>query len=175
MGGVDLHRRTEERKAADAHLADVQHDAVEVEEHPLAQLDVRAVVAEEGRLHPHRVPSRTEQFAQDSSPFLVLRFARGVQRLTEISRMRPSRNQLGIERVVQLSGQHLLMLCLHRALLGSGCPCRAQVRRPQETPLISSKPEQESRQREHPSGLTQTEDSQLARSDYEGRLGDYAC
>ena len=35
--------------------AHVEHDAVEVEEHPFAELDVRAVVAEERRLHPDRV------------------------------------------------------------------------------------------------------------------------
>src|SRR5690606_27654202 len=52
-GRVDLHGRTEHRVLADAHRAYVEHDAVEVEEDPLAQLDVRAVVAVERRLHPH--------------------------------------------------------------------------------------------------------------------------
>src|SRR3712207_8745990 len=52
---VDLHRWTEEGVVPDPHAADVEHDAVEVEEHPLAELDVRAVVAEERRLHPHRM------------------------------------------------------------------------------------------------------------------------
>src|SRR6185503_20478684 len=41
----DLHARTEQRVVADAHFAYVEHDAVEVEEHPRAELDVRAVVA----------------------------------------------------------------------------------------------------------------------------------
>jgi CHAT domain len=48
----DLHCRPEKTEAAYVHWTDVQHDAVEVEEHPLAQLDVRAIVAEKGRLHP---------------------------------------------------------------------------------------------------------------------------
>jgi hypothetical protein len=39
----------------------VEDDAVEVEEHPFAQLDVRAVVAEERRLHPHRLAAPAEQ------------------------------------------------------------------------------------------------------------------
>ena len=51
-GGVDLDGRTEQREVADAHRAHVEDDAVEVEEDALAEQDVRAVVAEEGRLHP---------------------------------------------------------------------------------------------------------------------------
>jgi hypothetical protein len=46
--GEDARRRAKERKVADAHRADVQHHAVEVEEDPLAQVDVRAVVAKNG-------------------------------------------------------------------------------------------------------------------------------
>src|SRR5690242_3218006 len=46
QGRVDLRGGTEQRVVADPDAADVQHDAVEVEEDPLAQLDVRAIVAE---------------------------------------------------------------------------------------------------------------------------------
>src|SRR5688572_31838282 len=51
----NLHAWAKERVITDAHEADVEDDAVEVEEHALAEIDVRAVVAEERRLHPDRV------------------------------------------------------------------------------------------------------------------------
>ena len=57
------------------------HHAVEVEEHALAELDVRAVVAVERWLHPDGVAAPTEQRLQNP-PALGLRgFRRGVQRL----------------------------------------------------------------------------------------------
>ena len=63
---IDLHRRTEQREAADAYAADIEHHAVEIEEHTLAELDVGAIVAEEWRLHPHAVAAPAEELAQDS-------------------------------------------------------------------------------------------------------------
>src|SRR5712671_4370267 len=79
---VDLHRRAKEGEAADLHWTDVEHDAVEVEENPLSELDVRAIVAEEGRLHPNGVATGAKQLVQDLPPFLVFHFLRCVQRLT---------------------------------------------------------------------------------------------
>ena len=110
---VDLHCRAEEREAADTHRAHVQDDAVEVEEDALPELDVRAVVAEERRLHPHGVAAAAEQLAQDSPPLLLLCLARGVQRLTEVACTFAGRGQLRIQRVVQLSREHLLALTRH--------------------------------------------------------------
>src|SRR4051812_36520947 len=107
---IDLHRRPEQRKAADTHAAHVEDDAVEVEEDALAKLDVCAVVAEEGRLHPHRLAAAAEQLAQEAPPFVLLPFARGVQVLAEIARALASRDQLEIERIVEVAGQHLVAL-----------------------------------------------------------------
>ena len=70
VGGVDLHRRAEEREVADRDRADVEHDAVEVEEDALAELDVRAVVAEERRLHPDAVAAAAEELLQDAPPLI---------------------------------------------------------------------------------------------------------
>src|SRR5438034_295559 len=50
-GGVDLHDRTEQREVANLHHAHVEDHAVEVEEDPLPQQDVRSVIAKERRLH----------------------------------------------------------------------------------------------------------------------------
>jgi hypothetical protein len=77
----DLNGRSEEREVADTHLAHVEHDAVEVEEHSLAELDVGAVVAVEGRLHPDRLSALAEQLRAKGSAELLIGFPRGVQRL----------------------------------------------------------------------------------------------
>src|SRR5262245_22607298 len=64
-GGVDLHRRAEQREVTDLDQAHVEDHTVEVEEDPLAQQDVRAVVAEEWWLHPDRLPALAEKLLQD--------------------------------------------------------------------------------------------------------------
>jgi hypothetical protein len=74
----------------DAHPAHIEHHAVEVEKHALAELDVRAVVAVERRLHPDGVAALTEQRLQNP-PALGLRgFRRGVQRLSSGSYSSPA-------------------------------------------------------------------------------------
>ena len=110
---VDLHRRSKQGEVADPHRTDVQDNAVEIEEHPLAELDIRTVVAIERRLHPHAVAALTEQVAQHAATFRLLRLARGVELLTEITRPGTRRQQLGIERVVHFARQHLLALSGH--------------------------------------------------------------
>src|SRR5215475_6895102 len=97
---VNLYRRTKEGEAADEDRTNVEYDTIEVEEHPLAQLDVRTVIAEERRLHPYGVSARTEQFAKDLPPFLLLRISRGIEGLAEIARKRPSCCQLGVRWVI---------------------------------------------------------------------------
>src|ERR671914_1481332 len=96
----DLHRWTEERVVTDTYRAHVEHDAVEVEEDPLPELDVRAVVAVERRLHPDGVAPGAEQLAQDAPSLLLLTFARGVERLAQVARALTGGDEIGIERVV---------------------------------------------------------------------------
>ena len=84
-------------RSPDADQADVEHDAVEVEEDPLAELDVGAVVAEEGRLHPDAVAAPAEESPEDVAPRVGLRLAGGVQRLAEVAGALAPRGQLGIE------------------------------------------------------------------------------
>ena len=105
---VDLHRRAKQCVVTDSHMADIQNHAIEIEEHTLAQLDVDAVVAEERRLHPHGVSTCAKQLTEDATPFLLLRLSGRIQRLAEITGALSPRDELGIERVVHLAGQHLL-------------------------------------------------------------------
>jgi len=65
-GRVDLDRRAEQGEIPDLHQAYVEDDAVEVEEDPFAQQDVRAVVTEEGRLNPNGLPALAEKLFQES-------------------------------------------------------------------------------------------------------------
>src|SRR5690606_4724476 len=111
--GVDLHGRAEKREAADADMAHVQHDAIEIEEHALAELDVRAVVAIERRLHPHGLAACTEELAQQVAPLLLGGFRRGVQRPAKLPRAVAACYELGVPRIVGLAGQHLLALGPH--------------------------------------------------------------
>src|SRR5207244_1820876 len=70
-GRVDLHRRSELSTVADLHQAYVEDDAVEVEENSFPQQDVRAVVAEEWRLHPDRFPALADKLLQDGSAVIL--------------------------------------------------------------------------------------------------------
>src|SRR5690606_5996543 len=90
-----------------------------------AELDVGAVVAIEGRLHPHRVAAPGEQLAEETPPLRLLGFARRVQRLAEVAGPLAVGGQLGIEWVVELAGEHFgllagLPLSAHRGTLLPG-------------------------------------------------------
>src|SRR5690606_37318974 len=86
---------------------------VEVEEDALAELDVRSVIAEEGRLHPDRLTAAPEQLAQDRASHLGLAFPRGVQGLAEVAGALATGDELGVERVVQFTGEHFLTFAGH--------------------------------------------------------------
>lgn len=103
---VDLHGRAEERAVADRNLADVEHDAVEIEEHTLAEMDVRTVVAEEWRLHPDAVATAAEELFKDATSLVLLRFARRIEVLAEVSSTIAHGDELGVERVVEFAGEH---------------------------------------------------------------------
>jgi hypothetical protein len=113
QGRVDLHRWSEEREVANPHETHVEHDAVEIEEHPLAEFDVNPVVAKKRRLHPHRVAALAEQVAQNATTLCFVHLARGIELLAEITCPLPSGNELGVERVVHLAREHLLAFSGH--------------------------------------------------------------
>ena len=112
-GSVDLHRRSEPRERADAHLAHVEHDAVEVEVDAFSQVHVRAVVAEERRLHPHAVASAAEKLLEEVAAQRLVRLLAGVEGPAKVARFFAAPDQLWIHRVVQFSGQHFLELGFH--------------------------------------------------------------
>ncbi len=112
-GGVNLHRRAEQREVAYRHLAHIQHHAVEIEEHALAEIDIRAVIAEKRRLHPHALPALAEEFHQDTSSLLLVGFAGGVEILTEISRPVAGVHELWIEWVIEFACQHFFAFASH--------------------------------------------------------------
>src|SRR5689334_17503504 len=119
---IDLHGRPEEREVADGHLADIEYDTVEVEEHALAEMNVLTIVTIEGRLHPHRLASASKQVAKDRSSLAGFSFAGRVQGLAQIARPRAPRDQLGIERIIELARQHLLVLRTHSTRTATRSP-----------------------------------------------------
>ena len=58
----NLNGRPNLRLAADSHLDDIQHDAIEVHEGTIADTDVVSVVAEEGRPNVHARSDMAECF-----------------------------------------------------------------------------------------------------------------
>jgi hypothetical protein len=67
-------------------LADVQDDAIEVEEALLSQQDVGPIVAEEGRLHPYVVAAAAEQLLENAAALVLLSLTGGVEVLAKLSR-----------------------------------------------------------------------------------------
>src|SRR5215211_6919310 len=105
---VDLDGRPEEGEVTDGHGTDVEHHTVEVEEDALAKANVFAIVTVERRLHPDGVAAGAKQVAQNRAAVVGLILMRRVQRLTQVARTDSSRNQIRIERIVELTRQHLV-------------------------------------------------------------------
>jgi hypothetical protein len=105
-GRKDLNGGPELGKLSDAHPADVQHDAVEVEEDTFTEFDVPSVIAVEGRLQPDGVPTFAKDLLQESTPDIALRFARRVKCLAEITGTIATGDKLRVESVIKLPGKH---------------------------------------------------------------------
>jgi hypothetical protein len=93
--------------------AHVEDHVVEVEEHPLAEQDIRAIVAVEGGLHPDALPARAEQLLEDAPAFLLGGFAGCIEQLAQVACPVSGDHQLRIERIIQFPTQHLLFLTRH--------------------------------------------------------------
>jgi len=111
--GQHLHARPEQRVVTDTDTADIKDYAVKIEENPFTQLDVGAVVAIKWRLHPHRIAALTENLLAQLSAQILIPIRGGAELLAKLSSLNPSGDQLGGERVVQFTRQHLLLLCDH--------------------------------------------------------------
>ena len=78
IGGVDLHRRPDLGAVADRDFDDVEDDAVEVEEDAVAETDVVAIVAVEGRTDHGVLADVAEAFAEQRVPLRYRRCQRRV-------------------------------------------------------------------------------------------------
>src|SRR5262249_32299506 len=83
------------------------------EEHPLAQQDVRAVVTEERRLHPDRLPASAEEGREDAAAGLLVPLTGRIQVLAQIPGPFPGLDKFRGERIVQFPGQHLVFFTSH--------------------------------------------------------------
>jgi hypothetical protein len=63
----NLNAWSKKRIVSDRDPTHVQHNAVEIEKHTLAQLDVPAVIAKERWLHPDRVAPLPEELSEEIS------------------------------------------------------------------------------------------------------------
>jgi hypothetical protein len=70
----DLHAWSEKSVVSDSHAADIQYDAVEVEEHSLSQFDVPTVITIERRLHPYGIAALSKKPLQQVTPDFLFRF-----------------------------------------------------------------------------------------------------
>src|SRR3954468_3989305 len=94
--GVDLNGGAKQCEVPDAHGAHVEDHTIEVEEHALSKMDVRAVVAVEGRLHPPLAAAASEQLGQNAATLLLFALARAIECLAQIARPHAGGAQLGI-------------------------------------------------------------------------------
>jgi hypothetical protein len=71
-GGVELHLGRAQNIVADLHHRAIEDNAIKVHVEPLAHLDVRPVVAVEGRFDVGTLATRTQQFLQQRRPLVRL-------------------------------------------------------------------------------------------------------
>src|SRR5690606_2841186 len=93
---------------------------VEVEVDAPSQVDVAAIVAMERRLHLRALAVGAEQPLQDFAPLVLLRFAHSVQGLAQVACAFARADEFRIERVIQLTGEHLFALGVHRCAMPGG-------------------------------------------------------
>ncbi len=75
---------------SDFDLADIEHEAVEVEVALLPDQYIEPVVAEERRLYPHVLRDRAKQLSEKTLTLRLLGVTSGIEILTEVSCPRPS-------------------------------------------------------------------------------------
>src|SRR5882724_12873579 len=115
VGGVDLRGRSDLRAIADRHFDDIQDHAVEIQENPVAKVDVVAIVAKERRADHGTHADMTETFGQQR----VALGYRQCQRRIIAHQPGLGRRLIGgyfrIARTIKFAREHLL-------LFGSGQP-----------------------------------------------------
>jgi hypothetical protein len=114
VGGQELDVGAEHGLLADADRRRVQEHAVHVDERARGELDLRAVVAVEGRLDHRARPQRAEQIPQQGELLLRRVRGRGVQALPQVAGAQPGRRQLRVRGEVEVPPQHPGALAVHR-------------------------------------------------------------
>ena len=110
---IDLNGRPEQHARPDPHRRDIEHDAIEIEKHRIAERDVAPVVAVERRLDPDIAARRRDQLPDHAAALLLLIVAGLVERAEEQSGAAALGGQRRIARVVELPAQHLVFLGSH--------------------------------------------------------------
>jgi hypothetical protein len=119
VGGINLHRGSDLGAVADRNIDDIQDDAVEIEEHLVAEADIVAVVAKERRTDNNALADIAEMLRQQG---MTLGNRRGQRRIVahEPGRVRDRiRLQFRIARTIQFAGQHLLLFGLAQPITPS--------------------------------------------------------
>lgn len=109
---IDLDRWTKQHVASNRDLHYIEHHTVEVEENFAAQADVRAVIAEERRLHPG-IGFGSEKLRQDPPAFLLLVFMGVIEPFAEIPAALAFPGKFRVERVVEFPGEHPVFFSSH--------------------------------------------------------------
>src|SRR3569623_1359498 len=81
---TDLNGGSDEDVVTNGDGHHIENHAVEIEEHLGTKNNVGAVVAEEGRLHPH-IAGIAQQLLEDEAPLTLLALTRGIEALAEIT------------------------------------------------------------------------------------------
>jgi len=115
VGGVDLDDGADLGAVADLDEVDVEEDAVEVEEDAAAEVDVVAVVAEEGRPDGGVLAAGGEDFAEERLVGCRVMWG-GVVFVQERCGVEAFGDEGGVLCVVEFAGEHLLLFGLSDGL-----------------------------------------------------------
>jgi hypothetical protein len=112
VGGIDLHRRPNLGAIADRHFDDIEDHAIEVQEDPVAETDVVAIVAKERRADHGARADMTETLGQQR---VALRYRQGQRRVVahepDFVRSLIGR-YFGIAGTIRFARKHLLLFGL---------------------------------------------------------------
>jgi len=121
-GCQHLRSGTKHSEVANLNFAYIENDAIEVEEYALTKLNVDAIVAEEGWLHPNGVTTCPEYFLAQVATKRFIFIAGSVEFLTQCTGATSGRDELGIKRIIELTCEHLFPFGCHRFLLAAAAP-----------------------------------------------------
>lgn len=122
VGGVDVHAGSDAAIVADHDRGDIKEHAIEIDEHPRAQVDVPAIVAVEGRTHGRALPHARNPLAQQGLPAI------GFAQRAVVARQPAGGGvllgaQVGVAGVIRHASQHFLFFAQFHAALSKWNYC----------------------------------------------------